>query len=64
MGTSADSSVPISDDCEKAAKQEDLKRWHLCVATACLPSQCQACMLPSTEEGLGILQLASPLDEM
>lgn len=64
MGTSADSSVPILDDSEKAAKQEDLKRRCLCVATAGLLSWCQACMLPSTEESLDVLQLVSPLDEM
>lgn len=62
--TSADSLVPILDDCEKAAKQEDFRDGVSVLPLPVSPASAKHACLPSTEESLDILQSVSPSDEM
>lgn len=62
--TSADSSVPVSNDCEKAAKQEDFRDGPSVLQLPVSPASAKHACLPSTEESLDILQSVSPSDEM
>lgn len=62
--TSADSSVPISGDCEKAARQEDFRDGISVLPLPVSPASAKHARLPSTEESLDILQSVSPSDEM
>lgn len=54
--TSADSSVPILDDCEKAAKQEDFRDSVSVLLLPVSPASAKHACLLSTEESLDILQ--------
>lgn len=62
--TSADSSMPILDDCERAAKQEDFRDGLSVLPLSVSPASAKHAHLPSTEESLDILQSVSPSDEM
>lgn len=62
--TSTDSLVPILDDCEKAAEQEDFRDGISVLLLPVSPDSAKHACLPSTEESLDILQSISPSDEM
>lgn len=62
--TSADSSVSVSSDCEKAAKQEDFRDGLCALPLPVSPASAKHACLPSTEESLDVLQSVSPSDEM
>lgn len=62
--TSADSSVPILDDCEKAAKQEDFRDSVSVLLLPVSPASAKHACLLSREESLDMLQSVSLLYEM